>query len=138
MSMPTLLLAGGGTGGHVFPMVAVADALRSLAPEVDVVFVGTERGLETKVVPARGYALELVKVAPIRGGGLSTALRGIGRAVGSLPEAHALLERRRPRAVLSIGGYAAGPVSLVARARGIPLALLEPNAAIGLANRLVA
>jgi UDP-N-acetylglucosamine--N-acetylmuramyl-(pentapeptide) pyrophosphoryl-undecaprenol N-acetylglucosamine transferase len=89
-------------------------------------------------VPARGYALELVKVAPIRGGGLATALKGIGRAVWSLPEAQALLSRRRPQAVLSIGGYAAGPVSLVARAFRIPLALLEPNAAIGLSNRLVA
>src|SRR6185503_19368491 len=108
---PTLLLAGGGTGGHVFPMVAVADALSVLAPEVEAVFVGTERGIEAKVVPERGYALELVKVAPIRGGGLGTALRGIGRAAWSLPEASSLIARRRPRAVLSIGGYAAGPFS---------------------------
>ena len=61
----TLLFAGGGTGGHVYPMIAVADAVRSLAPELRLVFVGTERGLETRIVPQRGYELELVKVGQI-------------------------------------------------------------------------
>jgi UDP-N-acetylglucosamine--N-acetylmuramyl-(pentapeptide) pyrophosphoryl-undecaprenol N-acetylglucosamine transferase len=119
-------------------MIAVADALKRLAPELRLVFVGTERGMETRIVPERGYELELVRVLPIRGGGLKGALRGAARAAASLPESRALLRRLAPKAVFSIGGYAAGPIALAARSRGIPLALMEPNAVIGLANRLVA
>lgn len=134
----TLLFAGGGTGGHVYPMIAVADAVRALAPALRLVFVGTERGMETRVVPERGYELELMRVLPIRGGGVMGAVRGITRAAGSLHEARALLKKLAPRAVFSIGGYAAGPVSLSARWLGIPVALMEPNSVIGLANRLIA
>ena len=122
----TLLFAGGGTGGHVYPMIAVADAVRNIAPELRLIFVGTERGMETRAVPERGYELELMRVLPIRGGGVLGALRGITRAAGSVPEARALLKKHQPRAVFSIGGYAAGPVSLGARSLGIPVALMEP------------
>lgn len=135
---PVLLFAGGGTGGHVFPLLAVADAVRELAPNVRLVFVGTDKGMETRLVPERGYELELVKVLPIRGGGLTGALRGIGRAAGSIPDARGIVGRLSPRAVFSIGGYAAGPVALAARTLKVPLALMEPNAEAGLANRLIA
>ncbi|HEY3257037.1 MAG TPA: glycosyltransferase, partial [Polyangiaceae bacterium] len=134
----SLVLAGGGTGGHVYPMIAVADAVREMAPELRLVFVGTERGMEARVVPERGYPLELMRVLPIRGGGVLGALRGIARAAASLPEARALLKKLAPRAVFSIGGYAAGPISLGARSLGVPVALMEPNSVIGLANRLIA
>ncbi len=136
--MTTLLFAGGGTGGHVFPMIAVADALSAIAPELSLVFVGTSRGLEKRVVPERGYQLELMDVLPIRGGGVSGALKGMGRAAALVGQGRALVKRYGPAAVFSIGGYAAGPVSLAARLSGVPLALMEPNAVIGLANRLVA
>ena len=134
----TLLFAGGGTGGHVYPMIAVADAVRAIAPELRLVFVGTDRGMETRVVPERGYELELTGVLPIRGGGVKGALRGIGRAATSVPDARALVKRLSPSAVFSIGGYASGPVSLAARSLGVPVALMEPNSVIGLANRLIA
>ena len=134
----TLLFAGGGTGGHVYPMIAVADAVRAIAPELRLVFVGTERGMETRVVPERGYELELMRVLPIRGGGVLGAVRGIGRAATSVPDARALVKKLSPSAVFSIGGYAAGPVSLAARSLGVPVALMEPNSVIGLANRLIA
>lgn len=134
----TVILAGGGTGGHVFPLVAVADALQKLRPSLKPVFVGTERGMETKFVPERGYELELLRVLPIRGGGVSGALRGAARAAALLPESRALLRRHAPVGVFSVGGYAAGPVSAAARTLGIPLALLEPNSIIGLANWLIA
>ena len=137
-SRATILLAGGGTGGHVFPMVAVADALRRLVPDLRLVFVGTEKGVETRVVPERGYELELLEVAPIRGGGFRGAAWGVWRAAASLPEAWRLVAHLEPKAVFSLGGYAAGPVSLAARLRGIPLTLNEPNAVIGLANQLIA
>ncbi|HEY3496666.1 MAG TPA: undecaprenyldiphospho-muramoylpentapeptide beta-N-acetylglucosaminyltransferase [Polyangiaceae bacterium] len=134
----TLIFAGGGTGGHVFPMIAVAEAVQELAPEVRLVFVGTERGLEAKAVPSRGYELELMRILPLRGGGVKGFARGLFRAAGALPEARALVRRLAPAAVLSVGGYAAGPVALAGWSLGVPLALLEPNSVIGLANRLVA
>ena len=136
--MTTILFAGGGTGGHVFPMLAVADAVRERLPSARLVFVGTDKGMETKLVPERGYELELLKVLPIRGGGVAGALRGIGRAAGSIPEGRRIVARIAPQAVFSIGGYAAGPVALAARTLGIPIALMEPNAEAGLANRLIA
>ncbi len=138
MSRPTLVFAGGGTGGHVFPMLAVADALLTLRAELNLVFVGTERGLEARLVPARGQQLELLEVQAIRGRGLGGALMGIGSAARSLPRSREILRRQRPALVFSVGGYAAGPVALAARSLGLPVALLEPNADIGLANRLVA
>jgi UDP-N-acetylglucosamine--N-acetylmuramyl-(pentapeptide) pyrophosphoryl-undecaprenol N-acetylglucosamine transferase len=134
----TLLFAGGGTGGHVFPMVAVANAVRTLAPDVRLVFAGTARGLEVRVVPMHGFELELLDVLPLRGGGIGGFVRGTVRAFSSLGTARALVKRLKPAAVLSVGGYAAGPVSLAAWASGVPLALLEPNSVMGLANRLLA
>jgi UDP-N-acetylglucosamine--N-acetylmuramyl-(pentapeptide) pyrophosphoryl-undecaprenol N-acetylglucosamine transferase len=119
-------------------MIAVADAVSALAPGVTIVFVGTARGIESKVVPERGYGLELVDARPIRGGGVSGALMGVLQAARSIPNARALVRRLSPRAVFSIGGYAAGAVCVGARTLGIPVALMEPNSAIGLANRLVA
>lgn len=136
--MTTLLFAGGGTGGHVFPMLAVADAVKELVPSARLVFVGTEKGMETKLVPERGYELELLRVLPIRGGGVRGAVLGVGRAAGSIPEARRIVARVAPSVVFSIGGYAAGPVALAARTLGVPLALMEPNAEAGLANRLIA
>lgn len=136
--MTTLLFAGGGTGGHVFPMLSVAEAVLELLPGARLVFVGSEKGMETKLVPERGFELELINVLPIRGGGVGGALRGIGRAAGSIPEARRIVSRIAPAAVFSIGGYAAGPLALAARTLGIPLALMEPNAEAGLANRLIA
>ena len=134
MTRPTILLAGGGTGGHVFPLVAVADALRDEA-DVRVVYVGTARGLETRVVPARGDELELLDVVPIKGGGVTGALKGVTKAALALPRARALVGRLSPAVVLSAGGYAAGPVALAAWSAGVPVALLEPNGVLGLANR---
>lgn len=134
----TIVLAGGGTGGHVFPLVAVAEALSMLVPDVRLVFVGTERGIETQVVPSRGFELRLVRIEPIRGRGVAGGLKGVGRAASSVPEAVRLLRELQPKAVFSIGGYAAGSVSLAAKLLRIPLALMEPNAVVGLANRLIA
>ena len=134
----TIVMAGGGTGGHVFPLLAVADALRTLAPSIRLVFVGTERGLERSLVPERGYELETLEVHPIRGGGFAGAAQGVKSAARAVFAARSLLGRLKPRAVFSVGGYAAGPVALAAFTARIPLALLEPNADIGLANRWVA
>ncbi|WP_437280684.1 undecaprenyldiphospho-muramoylpentapeptide beta-N-acetylglucosaminyltransferase [Sorangium sp. So ce375] len=135
--MVTVLIAGGGTGGHVFPMIAVGDAVRAAAPDARVVYVGTARGIEVRVMRERGDDLELLHVLPLRGGGLSGFVRGAARASGVLPEARRLVERLDARVALSLGGYAGGPVSLAARSLGVPVAILEPNSVLGLSNRLL-
>jgi UDP-N-acetylglucosamine--N-acetylmuramyl-(pentapeptide) pyrophosphoryl-undecaprenol N-acetylglucosamine transferase len=137
VSPKTVLIAGGGTGGHVFPAIAVAEAMKSLA-DVDVVFCGTARGLEDRVVPDRGFRLERLHVVPIKGGGPARAVRGALVALGATVQSFATVRALLPSAVLSVGGYAAGPISLAAAAMGTPLAILEPNSVVGLANRLLA
>ncbi len=142
--MVTVLIAGGGTGGHVFPMLAVGDAVRALDPEARVVYVGTPRGIEGRAigerVPAEGSPkdeLFLLDIAPLRGAGVAGFVKGVARAAGSIPAAGALVERLRPDVALSVGGYAGGPIALAARLRGVPVALLEPNSVLGLSNRLL-
>ncbi len=134
--MPTILIAGGGTGGHVFPGLAVARALRNMA-EVDVVFAGSPRGLESRVVPEHGYRLELLDVEPMKGGGPGRALRGALVAARATQAARALVRTLEPAAVLSVGGYAAGPAALACVSQRVPRAILEPNSTLGLANRLL-
>jgi len=131
----TFLIAAGGTGGHLFPGVAVADELRRRDASVRIVFVGTPRGLEARLVPQAGYPLELLPILPLKGQGTF----GIGRGVLALPRAlvraTALVRRERPAAVLGIGGYAGGPVALAAALLGVRLVILEPNAKPGFTNR---
>jgi UDP-N-acetylglucosamine--N-acetylmuramyl-(pentapeptide) pyrophosphoryl-undecaprenol N-acetylglucosamine transferase len=137
VTLPTIFIAGGGTGGHVFPGIAVAEAMQRAA-DVDVVFCGTGRGVEARVVPSRGWKLEKLDVEPMKGGGPMRALRGAFVATRATAHAFALVRRARPRAVLSVGGYAAGPVTLAAALLGVPVAVLEPNSVAGLANRMLA
>lgn len=135
--MVTILVAGGGTGGHVFPMVAVGDALGALRPDVRVVYVGTPRGIEANVISAIGAQLELLDVLPLRGHGLSGLCRGAARAARVVPRARRLVRTLDPQVVFSVGGYAAGPVALAAWSLGVPVTLLEPNAVPGFTNRLL-
>jgi UDP-N-acetylglucosamine--N-acetylmuramyl-(pentapeptide) pyrophosphoryl-undecaprenol N-acetylglucosamine transferase len=133
----TVLFAGGGSGGHVFPLIAVAEAVRRRHPDAKAVFVGTARGMEATILPARGERLELLEAHPIKGVGVLGALKGASKAATSIPAARALVKRIAPDVVLTIGGYAAGAVSLAAYTLGVPVALLEPNSVLGLANRLM-
>ncbi|MFO0592956.1 MAG: undecaprenyldiphospho-muramoylpentapeptide beta-N-acetylglucosaminyltransferase [Polyangiaceae bacterium] len=133
----TILIAGGGTGGHVFPMVAVGDALIATREDVRVVYVGTARGMEQRICGERGDHLELLDVAPLRGGGLTGFAKGVGRAFAVLPEARALVKKLDPKVCLSVGGYAGGPIALAARTLGVPVAILEPNSVLGLTNKLL-
>ncbi|UQA60013.1 undecaprenyldiphospho-muramoylpentapeptide beta-N-acetylglucosaminyltransferase [Polyangium aurulentum] len=135
--MTTILLAGGGTGGHVFPMLAVGDALAAIEPGTRVVYVGTARGIEARVVPEQGGELELLDILPLRGGGVSGFFKGVTHAAASIPAARDLVRKIKPQAVLSVGGYAGGPVSLAARTLGVPVGILEPNSVLGLSNRLL-
>lgn len=138
--MKTILVAGGGTGGHVFPGLAVAQAIRQLTEPsaVQIVFAGSPRGLENRIVPKYGYDLELLDVEPMKGGGPARAIKGAIVAAKALRHATGIIGRLRPSAVLSVGGYAAGPAALAGVRARVPLAVLEPNSTLGLANRLLA
>jgi len=135
-SAPTVLLTGGGTGGHVNPALAVAEALRDRG--VRVVFVGTAAGLEARLVPAAGFALRTVPARPLRGQGAAAragAATDVVRAAGQVAR---LARAEHARAALTFGGYTAGPLAAGARLSRTPLVVHEQNAVPGLANRLAA
>ena len=132
-----VVITGGGTGGHVYPGLAVAEALRELDPEIAIRFAGTRRGLEKVLVPAAGWPLDLVPASGLRGlGAAGRAVFVLNLAAGTLRSV-ALLARRRPGIVLGTGGFVCAPVMLAARLLGIPCVLQEQNAIPGSANRLV-
>ncbi len=132
-----LLIAGGGTGGHLFPGIAMAEELTSRQPENSVVFVGTARGLEMSAIPKAGYSLELIDVSGLKGKGPLSLLRGLLRLPRALLQSLILLRRVRPDVVLGVGGYASGPVLLAAWLLRIPTAIQEQNAVPGVTNRLL-
>ena len=132
-----MIVAGGGTGGHVFPGIALADAFLSLCPGGAVTFVGTREGLEAQAVPARGFPIDFVPSGQVRGKGIG-ALPGALRMGLGFPVAMAVLRRRRPDLVFGVGGYASVPVALSAALLGIPLFLQEQNSVPGRSNRLLA
>jgi len=136
MTAAPVVVAGGGTGGHLYPGLALADALRTRG--VPVVFVGTAGGIEARVVPAAGYPFHLVPGRQLRGGGVGRAVVGLATAVGAAFRGLGLLGELRPALVVGVGGYASVAVVVAAAARGIPTVLLEQNAVPGAANRLLA
>jgi UDP-N-acetylglucosamine--N-acetylmuramyl-(pentapeptide) pyrophosphoryl-undecaprenol N-acetylglucosamine transferase len=135
MGAPRVVIAAGGTAGHVVPAIAVADALR--AEGADVSFVGGERA-EAELVPAAGYALDPIKVEGFSRSNPLKAARAVLKAGASLGTARSILRRRRADVVLGGGGYVAGPVGLAAVAGRIPLVLTEADSHLGLTNRLLA
>jgi UDP-N-acetylglucosamine--N-acetylmuramyl-(pentapeptide) pyrophosphoryl-undecaprenol N-acetylglucosamine transferase len=137
MIMTRLLIAGGGTGGHLFPGVAIAEELRAREPTAEITFVGTKRGIEARVLPELGWPLELIEVSGLKTVGALGALRGLLRLPRALWQARRLLKRLRPDAVIGVGGDASGPVVLAAKLRGIPTAICEQNSIPGLTNKLL-
>ncbi|MGH8377982.1 MAG: undecaprenyldiphospho-muramoylpentapeptide beta-N-acetylglucosaminyltransferase [Gammaproteobacteria bacterium] len=130
-----IVIMAGGTGGHVFPALAVAEALRARGH--DVIWIGTRQGLEARVVPAAGIPIEWIEVGGIRGKGLGTLLRSPLRIARGVHQAFGILKRLRPAAVLGMGGFASGPGGLAARLLGYPLVLHEQNAIPGFTNRVL-
>jgi len=133
----TFLVAAGGTGGHLFPGIAVADELRRRDPEARILFVGTPRGLESRLVPSAGYPLALLPILPLNRVGLRRLALGLLALPWALLRAGALVLRERPRSVLGVGGYAGGPLVLVAALLGVRTVILEPNARPGFTNRVL-
>jgi UDP-N-acetylglucosamine--N-acetylmuramyl-(pentapeptide) pyrophosphoryl-undecaprenol N-acetylglucosamine transferase len=133
-----LVIAGGGTGGHLYPGIAVARETLRRYPSARVSFVGTARGLERRIVPAEGFELDCIRSAGLKGKSWWARLRGAALVPLGLVDAWHVLTRRRPQAVVGVGGYSSGPVVLMASLRGIATMVLEQNAVPGLTNRLLA
>jgi UDP-N-acetylglucosamine--N-acetylmuramyl-(pentapeptide) pyrophosphoryl-undecaprenol N-acetylglucosamine transferase len=132
-----VVIAGGGTGGHLYPGIAVAHELLRRVPGATVTFAGTARGLEARAVPAEGFQLDVLRSRGLKGKGLTPRLRGAALVVPGLVDAWRIVSRRRPAVVVGVGGYSSGPVVLVAALRGRPTLVMEQNAVPGLTNRLL-
>lgn len=129
-------MAAGGTAGHIEPALNTADTLLSLRPECSVTFLGSDRGLENKLVPARGYRLVTIPSAPIPRGVDARLLRVPGRLLSAVRAARRILRDERPDVLVGFGGYVAGPAYLAARAESVPFIVHEANARPGWANRM--
>jgi UDP-N-acetylglucosamine--N-acetylmuramyl-(pentapeptide) pyrophosphoryl-undecaprenol N-acetylglucosamine transferase len=136
VSVVRVVIAGGGTGGHLYPGIAVAEELRARGGH-EVLFVGTARGIEARVVPREGWPLELIDVAGLKGGGLVGIARGLLRVPRALWQSLRILRRFRPDLVVGVGGYASGPLVLTAALTGRATAILEQNSIPGVTNRIL-
>jgi UDP-N-acetylglucosamine--N-acetylmuramyl-(pentapeptide) pyrophosphoryl-undecaprenol N-acetylglucosamine transferase len=132
-----VVIAGGGTGGHLYPGIAVARELLARHPDAQISFAGTALGIEARVVPREGFALDLIRSAGLKGKSISARARGAVLVPLGLIDSVAIISARRPHLVIGVGGYSSGPVVLAAALRGVPTMLLEQNAAPGLTNRLL-
>jgi len=133
-----LLIAGGGTGGHVFPAIAIAREWLSRGNEREVVLVGTQRGIEMKLVPQAGLPLETLRAAGLKGKGGLTLVKNFATLFPGMADAFSIVRKHKPVAAFGVGGYAAGPMLLATWLRGIPNVIFEPNAEPGFTNKVLA
>ncbi|GAC1700969.1 MAG: undecaprenyldiphospho-muramoylpentapeptide beta-N-acetylglucosaminyltransferase [Candidatus Acidiferrum sp.] len=133
-----LLIAGGGTGGHVFPALAIAREWMSRGKEREVVLVGTKRGIEMKLVRQAGFRLETLRVAGLKGKGGATLVKNFAMLVPAMMDSQDVLRRHDPVASFGVGGYAAGPMLLAGWLARVPSVIFEPNAEPGFTNRVLA
>jgi UDP-N-acetylglucosamine--N-acetylmuramyl-(pentapeptide) pyrophosphoryl-undecaprenol N-acetylglucosamine transferase len=133
-----VVIAGGGTGGHLYPGIAVAREIQRRDPAAVVTFAGTAYGLEARVLPREGFELDLIRSGGLKGKSLATRIRNVGLLAAGSAGAWTVLTKRSPDVVIGLGGYSSGPVVLLAALRRIPTLLMEQNAVPGLTNRLLA
>jgi UDP-N-acetylglucosamine--N-acetylmuramyl-(pentapeptide) pyrophosphoryl-undecaprenol N-acetylglucosamine transferase len=133
----TVMVVAGGTGGHIFPGVAVAEEIKRLHPEARIVFAGTERGIESKILPELGWPLVMMKSASIKDRGFAGRMLAWVKMPISVVVAMSVLLAQKPALLIGIGGYAAGPLSVAAWILGVPMTIVEPNSVAGLTNRLI-
>jgi UDP-N-acetylglucosamine--N-acetylmuramyl-(pentapeptide) pyrophosphoryl-undecaprenol N-acetylglucosamine transferase len=131
-----VLIAAGGTGGHLYPGIAVARELLREGRN-DVVFAGTEQGIEARILPREGLPVRFIPAGKLKGMGFPARLRTMVTLPASVVRAAGLLRRERPQVVVGVGGYASAPVGMAAWLLGVPLFIVEPNSHAGLANRLL-
>ena len=133
-----IVIAGGGTGGHLYPGIAVAREVLSRQPDAVITFAGTAAGIEARVIPREGFALDVIRSGGLKGKSAADRLRGVSILPLSIVDAWGVLSARRPNLVIGVGGYSSGPLVLVAAVRGVPTLVLEQNVVPGLTNRMLA
>jgi UDP-N-acetylglucosamine--N-acetylmuramyl-(pentapeptide) pyrophosphoryl-undecaprenol N-acetylglucosamine transferase len=131
------VIAGGGTGGHLYPGIAVARELLRRSPESVVTFAGTARGIESRIVPREGFELDLLRSAGLKGASMAAIIRGVALVPVGMVDGWRIISRRSPDVVIGVGGYSSGPVVAMAALRAIPTLLLEQNAVPGVTNRIL-
>lgn len=138
MSKKTIVIAGGGTGGHIYPGIAIARAIQKMDPEIEVHFVGTSAGLESKIVPREGFSLHLIESGKLNVKSPLQKIKTLLKIPKGFWQSIRLLGQLKPLYVIGVGGYASGPFVLAASLIGFNTAIWEPNAMPGMANRLLA
>lgn len=138
MGETRVLIAAGGTGGHVYPAIAIADALKAVASDTDILFVGTKNHMEWEAVPKAGYDIESIWISGFHRRFTLKNLMFPIKLASSLAQSYSILSNYKPHVVVSCGGYAAGPVCWVAEKRNIPVVIQEQNSFPGVTNRLLA
>ncbi len=134
----SVIIAGGGTGGHIYPGIAIAQEFRRRNADTQILFVGAGRGLETKIIPREGFNLELIEVAALKRVGFINRIKSLLMLPRSFFTARSLIKQIRPDVVIGVGGYASGPVVLAAALMGAPTLVAEQNALPGFTNRVLA
>ncbi len=134
----SIIIAGGGTGGHIYPGIAIAQEFKRRNAQSEILFVGTARGLETRIVPREGFRLELIEAAALKGVSLLRQIRSLALLPRSFLKVRSLIKSFKPDVVIGVGGYSSGPVVLVASLMGIPTMIAEQNALPGFTNRVLA
>jgi UDP-N-acetylglucosamine--N-acetylmuramyl-(pentapeptide) pyrophosphoryl-undecaprenol N-acetylglucosamine transferase len=137
MSPLRVVIAGGGTGGHLYPGISVARELLARRPDAVITFAGTSRGIESRVVPREGFVLDVLQSVGLKGTSPAALARGLALIPRSLWDAWRIISHRSPSLVIGVGGYSSGPIVLTAALRRIPTLLLEQNAVPGLTNRML-
>ncbi|HVG21933.1 MAG TPA: undecaprenyldiphospho-muramoylpentapeptide beta-N-acetylglucosaminyltransferase [Blastocatellia bacterium] len=133
-----VIIAAGGTGGHIYPGVAIAHEFKRRDPDAEILFVGTPRGLESKIVPREGFKLELIQIGALKGVSIFEKAKSLGQLPTSFVSALRILKRFKPNVVIGVGGYSSGPTLLMASLLRIPTMVVEPNAMPGFTNRRLA
>lgn len=132
-----VIIAGGGTGGHIFPAVSVAEEILGRDGSNEVLFVGTKTGLENQILSKRGYKIEHITARGMKGSGMIRSVKAAFAAASGIFDSMSILKSFKPDFVLGVGGYVSGPMVLAASLRGVPTAICEQNAYPGIANRIL-
>lgn len=133
----SVIIAGGGTGGHIFPGIAIAQEFKRRNPQTRILFVGTAQGLEKKIVPREGFDLQTIEVAALKRVGFLKRIKSLLMLPKSFLAVRSLIQRVKPDVVIGVGGYVSGPVVLIASLMGIPTLVAEQNALPGFTNRVL-
>ena len=132
-----IILSGGGTGGHIYPALTIADQIKKIEPQAEICFVGTREGLEKDIIPRYGYPLKFIEVAGFKRSLSLDTLRSVKKLFSGLHQAHQLLHELQPDLVIGTGGYVCGPIVLLAALHKIPTCIQEQNAMPGVTNKIL-